>query len=312
MSHLSRRGITLIEVLVIIFILAALFALIAPALLSSRGPSRRNQCLHNMKNLGLAVQNLQTTKGGTLPLLDDGQYGWPVELLPYLDGPGPLVRDIQSGSFKAEQAPFLEVFVCPQDDDSVETPGGLSYVGNAGFGNFPVDTKTGLATEQGVHSIAQDWDGDGEVSDEERKLTQATGVLWRKDDVVPPLTIEDVGAADGAGTTLLFLENLHAGPWTSRDVREIGFVIDRGRLTFASDESLDVLRGDLGPFAIDGADVDGAFPAPSSGHDGTIQAVFVDGSASSLSEEIDPGVYIRLMTSGGSLYGEKGVTERSF
>lgn len=302
----NRRGFTWLELVIVLVIIAILITLIAPAMLSERD-SRRSQCLNNIKNLGLAVQNFQTTKAGVFPLLEDGRHGWPVALLPYLDQPA-LVREIESGKWSDEMAPSLEIFACSQDDDSFETRGGLSYAINAGYGFFPVDPKTGAITERGIHSLAQDWDGDGEVSEDDRLMTRATGIAWRKDDVVPTLTVDDVGAGDGLGNTLLFLENLHAGPWTSRDVRAIGIVIDRNRLTFATHgegPTLDVTHANLGPFAVQASvDATGPVPAPSSGHEETLNCAFADGRASSLNTKIDPLVYARLLTPQGSRYHE--------
>ncbi|MGC1275297.1 MAG: DUF1559 domain-containing protein [Planctomycetaceae bacterium] len=305
MSHASRRGITWLEVVVVVFIIAVLITLLMPAIQRQRNGPRRNQCLNNMKNLTLAVANFQTTKGGTLPLLEDGRHGWPVALLPYLDQPR-LVRGIQTPGWTDKNAPYLEVFTCRHDEDSFQAPGGLSYVANAGYGFFPVDPRTGAVTETGTHSLAQDWNGDGEISEDDRLMTRATGVVWRKDEIVPTLTIDDIGAADGAGSTLLFLENLHAGPWTSRDARAIAFVVDRDRLTFASE---------ILPFALNGANDSertGPFPAPSSGHGQTVQAAFADGRVSSLNDMIDPLVFLRLMTPQGSLYGQKSLGDAEY
>ena len=112
MSAPNRRGLTWLELVVVLIIIAVLIALILPAMNSSRHIRRRNQCLNNMKNLGLAMQNLQTTKAGAFPLLEDGRHGWPVELLPYLDQPA-LVREIDASSWSDDKAPYLEVFACP-------------------------------------------------------------------------------------------------------------------------------------------------------------------------------------------------------
>jgi prepilin-type N-terminal cleavage/methylation domain-containing protein/prepilin-type processing-associated H-X9-DG protein len=52
-----RRAFTLIELLVVIAIIAVLIALLLPAVQAAREAARRAQCVNNLKQLGLAVQN---------------------------------------------------------------------------------------------------------------------------------------------------------------------------------------------------------------------------------------------------------------
>ncbi len=82
-----RSGFTLIELLVVISIIAVLISLIAPAVQSARRAARNLQCLNNIRNVGLAMQNSASQNGGKLPYLDDGKHGWPVKLLGLLDRP---------------------------------------------------------------------------------------------------------------------------------------------------------------------------------------------------------------------------------
>ena len=87
------RGFTLVELLVVIAIIGVLIALLLPAVQAAREAARKASCKNNLRQLGLAVLNYESTNGELPPGYeylagDEGNvrgYSWASRILPYLE-----------------------------------------------------------------------------------------------------------------------------------------------------------------------------------------------------------------------------------
>jgi prepilin-type N-terminal cleavage/methylation domain-containing protein len=101
--NLRKRGFTLVELLVVIAIIGVLVGLLLPAVQAAREAARRMQCSNNLKQLGLATHNYESTFKTFPPAgIDTNEMSWAVMLLPFLEQNNLFSRfDFNQGNWQA-------------------------------------------------------------------------------------------------------------------------------------------------------------------------------------------------------------------
>lgn len=89
-SQLSRRGLTILELLVVFAVIAVLVALILPAVQAARESARRVECSNHLKQIGIALHSYHELLGALPPGWRDDHlmhsaYAWSNGLLPFLE-----------------------------------------------------------------------------------------------------------------------------------------------------------------------------------------------------------------------------------
>ncbi len=346
----SRAGFTLIELLVVISIIATLMSLILPAIQNAREAGRRTQCLNNIRNVTVACMNFASSNPkGHLPSLSnyppdptssaffppfiEGS-NWVVEILPYMDQQGvydrwdkdlpwnsPVTNSNGAVNLQLASSLYIEALACPNDESAFTTPGGLTYVANAGFGTETVGAD--VATQFRGHSFFDadfDWNSNGTASeDEEDDITFKTGVFWphfgtgRLKQICSNRCTAVGKVYDGSANTLMLGENLNAGitNWANPSLNSCGFMFPlNGMPSSPGDvdkvsnvvlrQTPSAVKTGSTPFINEKKIGPEGAPFLSSNHPGIVVVSLCDGSAKTLSENIDEYVYTQLITPDGT------------
>ena len=123
----ARRGLTVLELVVVIAVAGIVVSLLLPAVQAAREAARQTQCRNNLRQLGLAIHNYHAVHR-TVPLnygvgpYDGGNRGasWLSRSLPFLDA-APLVARLADGAPLADPRNTAAArtavpgFLCPSD-----------------------------------------------------------------------------------------------------------------------------------------------------------------------------------------------------
>ncbi len=169
MAPLPRHGMSLVEMLVVISIIAVLAALLLPAVQSARQAASRAHCQNNLRQIGIALMSHATASrnqelpGGGGPALyvagasgydlhrrtfdespatgKDQAWGWAYQILPYLEQENRW-RNPTDGEVRGTS---IGIYLCPSRERQrlvygQQYQGPLHYVGN-GCSNCDLTTS---------------------------------------------------------------------------------------------------------------------------------------------------------------------------
>jgi prepilin-type N-terminal cleavage/methylation domain-containing protein/prepilin-type processing-associated H-X9-DG protein len=152
-----RPGFTLIELLVVIAIIAVLIALLLPAVQAAREAARRAQCVNNLKQIGIAMHNYESSTGSLPPgqllatlnydlsaqtfLLNSMEQANIYNAINFMYQPASPSNKMNTTAFTSN----MSFFSCPSDVDRLtSTTAHLNYA--ACSGSAPNDYTSGSFT----------------------------------------------------------------------------------------------------------------------------------------------------------------------
>ena len=295
------RGFTLIELLVVIAIIAILVGLLMPAVQQAREAARRSSCRNNLKQIGLAVHNYESSYTVLPPrrILSAGnRRGWGPSILPYLDQ-----ANLQA------QYRFDKDFYAPENASVIRIPLSIFMCPSAP-GPRMVSVIQGSVTSEG---IAGDYFGPNSFSSTLHGAQSLSGnnQITSLDDLPRVRRFRDF--TDGTTTTMLITEQAGRADFYILGQKQASNAGLSQATSWGSWPSYQVFQVQV--FGSDGITKDGPggctincnnSQGVYSFHVGGANAAFADGSVRFLGQSMDADILIATVTiNGGEVIGQE-------
>jgi prepilin-type N-terminal cleavage/methylation domain-containing protein len=310
-NNRMARGFTLVELLVVIAIIGMLVALLLPAVQAAREAARRNSCVNNLKQIGLAVQTHHDSKK-QYPMGRDGTVqkatSWAFQLLPYLEKAN-VYQSLNKALEVADPANAtamrtpIDAYACPsrrtaaadRDFDNNDQPPAPEHRAAAALGDYAA--VAGLDFMNGVVPIGVNGP-DSDLRPDLRPESTESGAIYSYSKV------RDKDVTDGLSNTVAVGEK-HK-PQTPANNNPDMLHYEQGDNAFlAGDSPKTIFAGTRygGP----GSTVSGIAQGPDdqantkfgSEHNGLTHFMFLDGRVKGLKNDVDYQVFNAAGTIGG-------------